>query len=113
MRLFTWLFPQTVTVVVSQILKVHGSSGHEPNSKNLQNKQGISGGVPPGSPMLKLVKEIRSEFSRRIFLHISFSVLPPLFMKKDLGPLSMGSGCLVSKIEGRPARLSRFNRFYF
>ena len=102
-----------VLVVVSQILKVHGSSGHEPNSKNLQNKQRIGGGVPPGSPMLKLVKEIRSEFSRHIFLHTSFLVLPPLFMKKDLSPHSMGSGCLVSKIEGRPARLSRFNHFSF
>ena len=46
--------------VVSQILRVHKSSGHEPNSKNLQNKQGTGGGVPADSPMLKLVKEIES-----------------------------------------------------
>ena len=48
-------------IVVSHILEVHGSSGHEPNSKNLQNKQGTRGGVLAGSPMLKLVKEIESE----------------------------------------------------
>ena len=47
-------------IVVSRILKVHGLSGHEPNSKNLQNKQGIGGGVPTDSPMLKLVKEVES-----------------------------------------------------
>ena len=62
--------------------------------------------------MLKLVKKIRSEFSSRIFSHTFFSVLPPLFMKKDLGPLFMGSGCLVSKMEGRSARLLCFNRFF-
>ena len=37
-----------------------GSSGHEPGRKNLQNKQGTNGGVPVGSPMLKLVREIES-----------------------------------------------------
>ena len=42
-----------------------------------------------------------------------FLVLPPLLMKKDLGPFSMGSGCLVSEMEGKLARLSRFNRFPF
>ena len=60
MRLFTWSFPKTATVVVSQILRVYGSSGHEPNNKNLQNKQGTGGGVSIGSPMLKLVKEMGS-----------------------------------------------------
>ena len=33
-------------------------------------------------------------------------------MKKDLGPLSMGSGCLVSEMERRSARLLCFNRFF-
>ena len=47
-------------IVVSRILRVHGSSGHEPNSKNLQNKQGTDSGVPAGSSMLKLVKEVES-----------------------------------------------------
>ena len=32
----------------SLILRVHGSSGHEPDSTSLQNKQGIDGGVPVG-----------------------------------------------------------------
>ena len=100
-------------IVVSHILRVHGSSGHEPNRKNLQNKQGTRGGVLVGSPMLKLVKEIESKFCRCIFSHTHFSVLPLLFMKKDLGPLSMGSGCLVFEMEGRPVRLSRFNHFSF
>ena len=49
-----------VPIVVSWILRVHGSSEHEPNSKNLQNKQGTGNGVPTGSPMLKLVKEVES-----------------------------------------------------
>ena len=49
-----------VNLVVSRILRISRSSGHEPNSKNLQNKQGTSGGVPAGSPMLKLVGEIES-----------------------------------------------------
>ena len=82
--------------VVSRILRVHGSSGHEPESKNLQNKQGTGGGVSADSPMLKLVKKIESVltisligvyFSRPFFL-----ALPPLFMKKDDDPLFMGSG---------------------
>ena len=60
MRLFTWSFPQTAPIVVSRILRVSGSSGHEPDSKNLQNKQGTDGGVPAGSPMFKLVREIES-----------------------------------------------------
>ena len=46
--------------VVSRILRVHESLGHEPGNKNLQNKQGTGGGVPAGSLMLKLVKEIES-----------------------------------------------------
>ena len=61
-------------IVVSRILRVHGSSGHEPNSKNLQNKQGTGGGVP-SSLMLKLVKEIRSVLavnSAGVFFHIPF-----------------------------------------
>ena len=29
------VFPQTTLIVVSRILRFHGSSGHEPNSKNL------------------------------------------------------------------------------
>ena len=49
-----------MVAVVSRILRVHRSSGYEPNSKNLQNKQGTDGGVPAGSSMLKLIKEIES-----------------------------------------------------
>ena len=62
--------------IVSRILRVHRSSGHEPNSKNLQNKQGTDDGVPIGSPMLKLVKEIMSILivsSIGVYFHIPFS----------------------------------------
>ena len=82
--------------VVSRILRVHGSSSHEPNSKNLQNKQGIGGGVSAGSLMLKLVKEIESVLTVSLigvyFSHSFFLALPPLFMKKDDDPPFMGSG---------------------
>ena len=84
---------------------------------NLQNKQGTGGGVPADSPMLKLVKEIKSVLTVSLtylfFSHIFFLVLPPLFMKKDDDPLSLGSERLVSEMEGRQARLLRFNRFSF
>ena len=40
--------------VVSWILRVFGSSGHELDSKILQNKQGTDGGVPTCSSMLNL-----------------------------------------------------------
>ena len=67
-----------MVIVVSRILRVHRSSGHEPNSKNLQNKQRTGGGVLVGSPMLKLVKEIRSVLPVNsqvyIFTHLSLSV---------------------------------------
>ena len=57
----TWVrFPHTAPIVVSRILTVSRSSGHEPGSENLQNKQGTGGGVPVGSLMLKLVREIES-----------------------------------------------------
>ena len=46
--------------MVSRILKISRSSEHQPNNKNLQNKQGTGGGVPAGSPMLNLVGEIES-----------------------------------------------------
>ena len=49
-----------VPIVVSRILIIFGSSGHELGSKNLQNKQGTDGGVTAGSPMLKLVRDIES-----------------------------------------------------
>ena len=79
MRLFTWSFQQTVPIVVSRILRVHGSSGHELNSKNLQNKQGTSNGVPVDSLMLKLVKEVRSvppvNSPAYIFTHLFLSVI--------------------------------------
>ena len=53
-------FPHTTPIVVSGILGVSESLGHEPGSKDLQNKQGTDGGVPIGSPMLKLDREIGS-----------------------------------------------------
>ena len=61
--------------MVSRILRVSGSSGHEPNSKNLQNKQDTDSGVPVGSPMLKLVREIESVQNlslASIYFHIPF-----------------------------------------
>ena len=60
MQLFTRSFPQMAPIMVSRILRISRSSGHEPNSKNMKNKQGNHGGVPAGSPMLKLVGEIES-----------------------------------------------------
>ena len=48
-------------LVVSGILRVIGSSGHQPSSKDLQNKQGTSGGVSAASPMLKSYREIGRE----------------------------------------------------
>ena len=81
---------------VSWIFRVYGSSRHEPDNKNLQNKQGTSDGVPAGSPMLKLVKKIESVLTINLtylyFSHIIFLELLPLFMKKDDDPLFMGSG---------------------
>ena len=56
------------TTVVYGILGVSGSLGHEPDSKDLQNKQGTSIGVSTGSPMLKLGREIES-------IDVSFSVV--------------------------------------
>ena len=63
-------------IVVSRILRVHGSSEHEPNSKNLQNNQGTDGSEPAGSPMLKSVKEMGSVLSinsAEVLFHIPFS----------------------------------------
>ena len=68
-------------------------SGHEPGSKNLQNKQGTGGGVPAGAPMLKLVKEIESVLTVSLVgVYFSHTLVPPLFMKKDDDALFMGSG---------------------
>ena len=95
---FYWSFPQTAPIVVSRILRVSRSSGHEPDNKNLQNKQGTDGGVPADSPMLKLVKEIESVkmsvLQAYIFFYIYhfFLALPPLFMKKADDLLFMESG---------------------
>ena len=75
MRLFTWSFPQTAPIVVSQILRISGSSGHEPGSKSLQNKQGTGGGVLADTPMLKLVGEIESVKNvsfAGVYFHIPF-----------------------------------------
>ena len=60
--------------IVSRILGVSGLSGYEPGSKDLKKKQGTSGGVPTGSPMLKLNREIESVnvcFSV-VYFHIPF-----------------------------------------
>ena len=48
-------------LVVSGILRVTGSSGHQPSNKDLQNKQGTDGGVSAASPMLKSDREIGRE----------------------------------------------------
>ena len=90
------LYKINETLVWSLGFSVFGSSGHEPGSKNLQNKQGTDGGVPAGSPMLKLVSEIESVPKVSlpgIYFHVPFSLaLPPLFIKKDDDPLSLESG---------------------
>ena len=85
MRLFNWSFPQTTPIVVSRILRVHGLSGHELGNKNLQNKQVIGDGVPVGSPMLKLVKEIQSILTvgfASICFHIFFLSVTSLIYEK-------------------------------
>ena len=95
MQLFTWSFPQTTPIVVSQILRVYGSLGHEPGSQNLQNKQGTGGGVSAGSSMLKLIGEIESikmSICRHIYFFTSLSLsIASLFMKKDDDPPFMES----------------------
>ena len=94
MRLFSWSFPQTASIVVSRILRISGSLRHELNSKNLQNKQSIDGGVSAGSPMLNIVGEIESVKNVGLvgrYFHISFLLaLLPLFMKKDDDPFFYG-----------------------
>ena len=76
MRLFSWSFPQTAPIVVSGILGVSRSSGHEPGSKDMQNKQSTGGGVPTDSLMFKLDKEIESV--NVYFLVVYFS--PPFLL---------------------------------
>ena len=71
------------------------TSGHEPGSKNLQNKQGTSGGVPTDSSMLKLGREIESVKMSVLQVYIFtylFVSITSLFMKKDDDPLFMESG---------------------
>ena len=61
--------------VVSRILKISRSSGHELDSKNLQNKQSIGSGVLVDSLMLKLVREIKSVKNvslAGVYFHIPF-----------------------------------------
>ena len=91
-------------IVVSRILRVHGSSGHQPGSKNLQNKQGTGGGVSAGSPMLKLVKKIESFFFLSDFqaylFSISFSERYLPYLSRRIihhSPLSMGRSPFYGK----------------
>ena len=61
--------------VVSRILKISKSSGHELDSKNLQNKQGIGSDVLVDCLMLKLVREIKNVKNvslAGIYFHIPF-----------------------------------------
>ena len=58
--MITWYLKKQHIVVVSRVLRVSKSSGHQPYSKNLQNKQCTDGGVLIDSPMLKLDKEVES-----------------------------------------------------
>ena len=85
-----------IFIIAFQILRVYGSSGHELDNKNLQNKQVIGSGVPTNFLMLKLVKEIESVLTvdlTGVYFHPPhFLALSLLFMKKDDDPLSMGSG---------------------
>ena len=95
MRFFAWSFPHTAPIVVSRILRVSESSGHEPNSKDLQNKQGTDGGVLTGSSMLKLDREIESvnvSLSVVYFFTYPFVAIPSLFMKEEEEPLFIESG---------------------
>ena len=66
------MFINGVIIVISRILRVFESSRHELDNKDLQNKQGIDGGVLIDSLMLKLDKEIESvnvSLSVVYFLH--------------------------------------------
>ena len=59
--------------VVSWVLRVTGASGHQPNSKVLQNKENTDGGIPVGSPMPKLDREkIESDNVRLFFSKVFF-----------------------------------------
>ena len=82
--------------MVSQILKVSGSSGYEPSNENLQNKQGSSDGVSVGSPMLKLVRKIESVKMSILQAYIFFSYLfvsiTSLIYEEGDDPLFMESG---------------------
>ena len=60
-RFFAWSFPQTAPIVVFGILRVIESSGNQPSSKDLQNKDGTGGGVLAASLMLMLDREIGRE----------------------------------------------------
>ena len=103
--------------VVSRILRVFESLGHEPESKNLQNKQGSGGGVSAGSSMLKLVFEI--ERLQKVSLAGVYFPVPLLlafllfFMKKDDDPFSLESGRSISEMEGRQALNLRVDHFSF
>ena len=82
-------------IVVSRILRVSGSSGHEPSSKILQNKQGTGSGVPAGSLMLKSGRETESikmsVLQACIFSYLSLSIAS-IYMKKDDDPLFLENG---------------------
>ena len=82
--------------MIFRILRVFRSLGHELGNKNLQNKQGIDGGVSVGSPMLKLVFEIeRLQKVSLVGMYFHVPLLlafPPFFMKKDDDQFSLESG---------------------
>ena len=92
---FYLVFPTTTPIFVSWILRISGSLGHEPDSKILQNKQGTGDGMPTGSSMLKVGREMESIkmsiLHACIFSYIFLSIAS-LFMKKDDNPLLMESG---------------------
>ena len=82
-----------MNLVVSGILEVFRSSGHELGSKDLQNKQGIGDYVSTDSPMLKLDIEIEREclFFSKVFFTYLFVFIPSPFMKDENDPFFMES----------------------
>ena len=77
----------------SGILRVTGSLGHQPSSKDLQNKQGTGSGVSAASRMLKsnqkLGEKVR-QFISKVFESL-LVVIPSLCMKEEDGQLFMES----------------------
>ena len=80
-------------LVVSRILIVTRSSGHQPSRKDLQNKQGTGGSVSAASLILSQTEksgEKVCQFINRVLENLPVAI-PSLFMKEEDDPLFMES----------------------